>query len=348
VVDKINNHVKKVTDKDIDSFLEKKNDTAKAILFTEKGTTSALLKSIAIDFLDVIQVAQIRNKETKAVETFGIESYPSLVLLPGGDQPGVLYDGDMKKEGMVKFLSQAGTPNPDPPAAKPKAKKEKKEKSKASEPKSKSTAEPSEDATATESVETSTETKAAETAPAIPAIAEAAKLTKECLSPKSGTCILALVPSEHGEQAETALKSLSEIAFKHSHGQRHLFPFFEVHTENEAVATLSKALELKGDVQIIAVNGKRGWWRNFDGGDYTKEAVESWIDAIRLSEGVKQRLPEGVIVDVAEEKPAEKVDVKVEEEIKIEIPDDTESTSWQGAEPTPEATEAPEHDRDEL
>lgn len=65
VVDKINNHVKRVTDKDIDKFLETNPEKPKAILFTEKGTTSALLRSIAIDFLDVISVAQVRDKETK-------------------------------------------------------------------------------------------------------------------------------------------------------------------------------------------------------------------------------------------------------------------------------------------
>ncbi|KAI0127117.1 hypothetical protein BJ170DRAFT_582905 [Xylariales sp. AK1849] len=346
VVDKINNHVKKVTDKDLDSFLEKDNNTAKAVLFTEKGTTGALLKSIAIDFLGVIQVAQIRNKESKAVETFGIQSYPSLLLLPGGEQPAVLYDGDMKKEGMVKFLSQGGAPNQDPAPEKSKAKKEKKDKLKASEAKSKTTT--SDKSATTESVETPTEAKAAEVAPPIPAFTEAAKITEECLNSKSGTCILALVPSEHGEQAEKALGSLSEIAFKHTHGQRRIFPFFEVHTEDAGVASLLKSLDLTGQVEIIAVNGKRGWWRHFEG-DLTGKNIEAWIDAIRLGEGVKKKLPEGVATEVVEEKPAETVEVKIEEEIKIEIPEpESESTSWQGAEPTPEATEAPEHDRDEL
>src|SRR4051812_24672100 len=60
VVSGINNHVTKVSDKDVDRFLSEKNETAKAILFTDKGTTSALIKSIAIDFLDVITIAQAR------------------------------------------------------------------------------------------------------------------------------------------------------------------------------------------------------------------------------------------------------------------------------------------------
>jgi protein disulfide-isomerase A6 len=349
VVDKINNHVKKVTDKDLDDWLAKNNDSAKALLFTEKGTTSALLKGVAIDFLDVIQVAQVRNKEDKAVETFGIESFPSLVLLPGGEQPALLYDGEMKKEGIVKFLSQAGAPNQDPPAQKPKAKKEKKDKSK--EAKSKATTD--DESAETESAEIPVETtKAAVVVPPIPVITDSAKLTEECLNSKSGTCILALVPSAHSGISERILKDLSEVAFKHSH--RRLFPIFEVHIEDEAIASLAKELGLTGEVEVIAVNGKRGWWRRFEDG-----LVDYWIDTIRMSEGEKKKIPEGVITSVVSKKPAEEtpasekpvketIEVTVEDEIKIEIPDSDESTSWQGAEPTPEATEAPESVHDEL
>ncbi len=128
VVASINNHVVKVEDKNLDKFLSDKNETAKAILFTEKGTTSALMKAIAIDFLSVITIGQARNKEAKAVATFGVDKFPTLILLPGGDAPGVVYDGEIKKDAMVKFLSQAGDPNPDPAPAKGKTKEKKAEK----------------------------------------------------------------------------------------------------------------------------------------------------------------------------------------------------------------------------
>ncbi|KAK8112280.1 uncharacterized protein PG998_008737 [Apiospora kogelbergensis] len=320
VVDKINNHVQRVTDKDLDGFLSTRNDSAKAILFTEKGTTGALLKSLAIDFLDVIQVAQIRNKEAKANALFGVASYPALVLLPGGDKPGLLYDGEMKKDAMVKFLSQAGAPNPVSGPAKPKAKKEKKEKasSKSSDAKSKTKEAAKEETTA--STETPKATKAAEAAPAIPAITEPSKLIKECLNPKSGTCILAVVPSAHGETAEKALGSLSELAHKHAEAKRHLFPFYEIHSADANVAALVKSLEITKEVEIVAVNGKRKWWRQYEG-DLSSESIESWIDAIRLSEGTKKKLPAGVLSEVAEETPqAEKVEVKIEDEIKVKVP----------------------------
>ncbi|KAK6948911.1 hypothetical protein Daesc_008982 [Daldinia eschscholtzii] len=346
VVDKINNHVKRVTDKDIDSFLSTKNDTAKAILFTEKGTTSALLRSIAIDFLDVITIAQIRDKETKANELFGIKSYPTFVLLPGGDKESIVYDGELKKDDMVKFLSQAGQPNPDPAPVKSKGdkksekkadKKDKKDKKAA--PKS---AESNSESTSTESEESTDAPpaeKPVEVAPPIPAITDADKLTQECLNRKAHTCVLAFVPSAHGEIAEKALTDLAELAFKHARAKRHLFPFFEVHHDNEASESVFKSLELSGEVEIVAINAKRGWWRHYEG-DFTPESVESWIDAIRLNEGAKKKLPESLISEVVE-KPAESVEVKVEEDVKVEV--ETESdTPTKGAEPTPEATPAAE------
>ena len=330
VVDKINNHVKRLSDKDFDSFLSENPEAPKAILFTEKGTTSALLKSIAIDFLGVISVGQVRNTATKAVETFGVEKYPTLVLLPGEGKDSIVYDGELKKEAMVKFLSQAGSPNPDPSTAKPKKEKA------SSQPSSAKTK--TKTSTSTESAEPSSEpetqgTEQAEdptiqkpiildVAPPIPIINTPEKLVKECLSPKSHTCVLAFVPSGHGEQAEKALSSLAELAFKHAQSKRHLFPFFEVHVEDAHAKEILQALDLKEDVQILAVNARRNWWRHLEGTDFGHEAIESWIDQIRMSEGTKKKLPEGIVAAAA-----------VEEETIFEAT--PEATS----EPTPEATE---------
>ncbi|KAI9805413.1 MAG: hypothetical protein M1825_000664 [Sarcosagium campestre] len=116
VLEKIPNHVKRLTDKNLDAWLEESVGSHKAILFSSKGTTSALLKSVAIDFLGGVKIAQIRNKEVKAVEKYGITSFPTFVLLPS-DKEAIVYDGEMKKEPMIKFLSQVSEPNPDPSSA---------------------------------------------------------------------------------------------------------------------------------------------------------------------------------------------------------------------------------------
>lgn len=342
VVNSINNHVKKVTDKDVDAFLSEKNETAKAILFTDKGTTSALIKSIAIDFLDVITIAQARNKEAKTVEMFGIENYPTLVLLPGGDKEAVVYDGELKKDAIVKFLSQAGEPNPDPAPAKEKAKKAKSSSSSKTKSKTASSESSSVTAEAADEVPTQEAPVIIESAPPIPAINTPEKLVKECLTEKSSTCVLAFVPSTHGEKAKEALLSLSELAWKYAKGHR-LFPIYEVAKENEGAAGLIKSLDLTNEVELIAINARRGWWRRYEGEDFSQQGVESWIDAIRLSEGVKKKLPEGLIAISLEESAAEATPEATSEA----TPEATESSTSEEAAPvTPDvdeaATESPE------
>jgi protein disulfide-isomerase A6 len=368
VVQQINNYVVKVEDKSLDKFLSDKKESPKAILFTDKGTTSALLKSIAIDFADVITIGQARNKETKVVEAYAVEKFPTLVLLPGGDAPAIVYDGELKKEAMVKFLSQAGAPNPDPPV-KAKSEKNGKKDSKASNKKSSSSKAQSkassETSSATPESETETSTQEApvivETALPIPAINSPEKLIKECLTEKSHTCVLAFVSSSEDEAAKKALTSLSELAFKHAQSKRHLFPFYEVPKSNEGATSLLKALDLSADVEIIAINARRGWWRHYEGADFGHESVEAWIDAIRMSEGVKKKLPEGIVAISVEEAAApavssaptpEATEAGSSEEATPVTPeasgepasDSTESTSTKGADPTGEPETAAEHD----
>ncbi|KAI0397422.1 thioredoxin-domain-containing protein [Xylariaceae sp. FL0594] len=352
VVDKISNHVKRVTDKDLDSFLSTNNDTAKAILFTEKGTTSALLRSLAIDFLDVISFAQIRNKESKAVEAFGIQSYPTLVVLPGGDKDGLVYQGEMKKPAMLEFLSQVAQPNPDPAPAKSKGDKkaEKKTNKKAEKPKKEKKEKVSkEDSSETASTTTSepTETSTTEAKPKvadatpIPVIASTQALINECLHPKAHTCVLAYAPATHDETAEKALSSLSEVSHKYAALQRKLFPIFEVRNDIGDFGAVFGSSATEGGAVLVAVNAKRRWFRYYQG-DFSSLSVETWIDSIRMNEGPKEKLPEGLIGEVVqEEKPAETVEVKVEEDVKVEVPDEPESSPSKGVDPTPEATNAP-------
>lgn len=213
VVEKIPNHVKKVEDKTLEKFLAESNETAKAILFTDKGKTSALMKAIAIDFKGSINVAQIRNtdKEKASLELFGITKFPTLLLLPGGKEAeGIVYDGELKKEPMVKFLSQAAAPNPDPAPAKVKVSKSKPKDSKDSKKASKSKADfesasssqasaegTAAKATATEEtleeeptespqpeVETEKPIVLPDPAPTIPTLEDEAELTTHCLGKK--------------------------------------------------------------------------------------------------------------------------------------------------------------------
>ncbi|KAJ5897261.1 Thioredoxin [Penicillium tannophilum] len=298
VVDRIPNHVKRATDKDLDNWLGQNEERPKAILFTEKGTTSSLIRALAIDFLGAIDVAQVRNKETSSVEKFGVEQFPTLVVVPGGDAEPTVYNGELKKQPILEFLGQFAEANPDatgkaaPADSKPKSKPK---------PKTKPTsvAEEAEEPTATP------ESKPVEAlvAPPAPTLATPESLESACLAPKSNTCVLALLPETGADEAlpstaTDALSSLAEIAHKHSLRGVNMFPVYAVPETNTASKTLRTAWGLEGsqDVEIIAVNARRGWWRRYSAeGEFGITAVESWIDAIRLGEGAKEKLPEGIV-----------------------------------------------------
>ncbi|EAW08205.1 putative disulfide isomerase [Aspergillus clavatus NRRL 1] len=328
VVDKIPNHVKKATDKDLDQWLSKDEDKPRAILFTEKGTISALIKAVAIEFLGSIQVGQIRNKEAAAVEKFGVTQFPTLVLVPGGGKEPIKYSGDLKKQAIVEFLSQAAAPNLDPAPATPKAKPTKSNKS--AKPAKTSTVldDEAENLKPTESPDPkvvsddATESKPAQVpiaAPPIAALPTVEALETACLTPKSGTCVLALFPepsepnAEIPSSAKDALLSLSEVAHKHALRKSKLFPFYAVPAMNSGAKALRAGLGLPEDqtsIEVVAVNARRGWWRRYDASetqDFGPAAMEAWIDAIRLGEGSKSKLPEGIVVEQKEaEKQAEK------------------------------------------
>ncbi|KAJ5934137.1 hypothetical protein N7466_003684 [Penicillium verhagenii] len=311
VVDRIPNHVKRATDQDLDKWLGQNEERPKAILFTEKGTTSTLIRALAIDFLGAIDVAQVRNKETNSVEKFGVEEFPALVVVPGGDAEPAVYKGELKKQPILEFLSQFAEPNPDATGKAAPAKDSK--------PKSKPKTKPTSVADETEEPTPTPESKPVEVpvAPPAPTLATPEALESACLGAKSNTCVLALLPKTSESDAELsstatdALSSLAEITHKHSLRGAHIFPVYAVPETNTASHALRTALGLEDsqDVEIIAVNARRGWWRQYSGeGEFGVTAVESWIDAIRLGEGSKQKLPEGIVAGTEPEPEAEKPD----------------------------------------
>lgn len=326
VVKQINNHVTKVTDSELEAFVS--GEGPKALLFTEKGTTSALLRSIAIDYLSVIKVGQVRNKEKAAVEKYGIEKFPTLVLIPAGaDAEPIIYSGEMNKADMVEFLKQAGEPNPDP--APPKKKSDKRSEAKTGTKPAKE-----ETTTTTAEPETSVEPETPEATPeepVVPAIIPINtiisydQLVQHCLQSRAHTCVLANVPAGSSEDGEKASASLSELNTKYIRSKRHAFAMYTVPADVEGTSTLREALGLGSGVEIIAVNVRRKWWRQYEG-DFGVESVEAWLDALRLGQGQKNKLPEHLIVHLEE---------TTSEEASSETSEATEAT-----EPTPEAETA--------
>jgi protein disulfide-isomerase A6 len=355
VVDHIPNHVKRATDKDLDKWLGQNENRPKAILFTEKGTTSALIRALAIDFLGAIDVAQVRNKESASIKKFGVTDVPALVLIPGADAEHKMYEGDLKKKPITEFLSQAAKPNPDAsgraasdskPKPKPKAKS-------ASKPASKPASVADEDTDPTASTEEdSTDSKPANVptpAPPVPTLSTPESLEAACLSPKSGTCVLAFLPATKesdeapGSVVPGALESLAEIAHKHAQRGTHLFPIYAVSAANSVAEDLRDVFDLGGPEsqlpRIIALNARRGWWVSYVSADYAAVAVESWIDDIRLGEVVKQKLPERVVPGSEPKAEAEAEASGADAEVEFEA---------ETAEPVAEEAEEKTVEHDEL
>ena len=335
----IPNNVKKITDKGLPNFLSSNNETTKAILFSEKGTTSALIKVLAMEYLGNMDFAQIRNKESAAVEMFGITEYPTLVILPGGTKEPVKFEGSFKKDSMKEFLSHYASPisqasfeKQKPMGKKPEqapkqqaAESEEAASSFSSASSAHASAEATEEATGGTSVTLEAASNPTESpdpiaspdAPKpveipdqpepIPALIEEKYLHERCLGAKTSTCILALLPAVGEEMlpeaAILALSSLAEIADKHVKRESKLFPFFSVPTTNTASATLRDALKLGGekDFELVALNARRGWWRRYGREKFDFHSVEDWVDNIRFGEGLKEKLPKSLYTTEEEE-----------------------------------------------
>lgn len=365
VVEKIPNHVKRLQDKDFEAWLSTNADVPRAILFTEKGTVSALIRSLAVDFLGSITFGQIRSKEVAAVEKMGVKAFPSLVLVFAGSQEVVVFSGEMKKAALIEFLSVVASPNPDPP--------EKKVKTKTSKPTTASAAKRStasvkmpkvppagfddfqeivfDDDTPLDSPipifnAQATPIPVPEVVAPIETLATPAQLESLCLASTSGTCILVLLPAVSNEDtvlpepATNALTHFAELADKHKKRKVKLFPFYSIPAENTAAGIIRTGLGLKPstDLEIVALNVKRGWWRLFSAPKVDTASLEGFIDSIKLGEGAKVPLPEGFYAEGA----SAPKDPEPEPEPQL-VADILEDESPAAADPEPEAEAVPVH-----
>lgn len=332
VKDKVPNIVKRVQDKNLDEWLLENKDSAKAILFSDKGIVSATVKTLAIDFAGIISVAQVKKTEKAAVEKYGITEFPSLILLPVGSDEPIKHEGKVEKDAMVKFLSQVAPPNPDCPG--PKAKKSKaKDSKKVSKSSSKfakaSASHKSADASsaaasatdetveepiaATESPDPNVKNEdtpdpvvlpVGDAKPAVRSIADAAELQSICLNEQAKTCILAILPPDFASDAAmSAMSVIGSLTTIHNKHGRKLFPFVTVPPSNPIAAQLRNELSLgtEDTMHLVATHGKRAWYKLYPGTSYSAQEVEQWVDAIRMGEGKKEKLPETLFTPGAQE-----------------------------------------------
>ena len=316
IVDKIPNHVKKLSPETVAGWLTATNELPKAILVTEKGTTSALLRSLAVDFLGSVEFGQLRVKDTSLTANYGVTELPSLVLISGASEKPAIHSGEMKREALLSFLSQVATPNPDPALQKGKTAPKSKTKATSSGAKDKKSKEQPpvgfeefdeivlDDDTPLQQpirVEKAEEQNVVpEVIPPIPILSTAQELELACFTPKSGNCIIVLLPIGTGadavpsEAAAAALAGLAELAHKHSKRNAKIFPFYGVPADNTLAKTIRTELSLKPEteLEIISTNFRRSRWRLYASDDVTASSLEAFVDGIRLGEGTSAVLPD--------------------------------------------------------
>ncbi|PHH49666.1 putative protein disulfide-isomerase [Ceratocystis fimbriata CBS 114723] len=274
----INNHVIKVTDKDLDKFLESNPEQPRALLFTDKGVTSTLVKSLAIDFLSQMSIGQVRNKEKNTVEKYNVKKFPTLVLLPASGGDPIFYDGEIKKEPILDFLAQAATPNPD--AFKIKSKTVPKDK--------KPPKDSAKDKVKAQDKEANEKPKPAEATLHLPTVLSTAQEIQESfLSSKSKTSLVFLGP-ETTPSIETIGKYL---AAKHP-----AFPFYTLSSDSPALGPLRAVLGVEQEENMVVVNYKRGWVSKYDG-DFTQKSISDFMQAVVAGSWKREDLPK---IDLAE------------------------------------------------
>ncbi|KMU91744.1 hypothetical protein CIHG_09551 [Coccidioides immitis H538.4] len=143
-----------------------------------------------------------------------------------------------------------------------------------------------------------------------------------------------------------ALNSLSDIERKHALRQARLFPFYVAPDDIEEVPKLRDELGLKSDiVEIIAINGKRGWWRRYDSADGSKYGVvdlEKWVDQVRMGEAEKHKIPEGALLSESKEEPKVEPEVTPEQEPEKEPEQEPEAPPQD--EPEQKTEKEPDHE----
>lgn len=326
VSDRITNHVKRLKAATLDGWLEG-SPKPKAILFTEKGTTAPLVKALAIDFLGSIDFAQVRDKESAAVERFEISQFPTIVLLQGDDVSK--YDGEISKEALVQFLSSAAPPNPDPAPKKAKARPSKTTKlkspsassafSKASEDHKSSDFEEYLEHASTVILDGETPSDSPlpdvehkqnpmvvpDIAPPLPTLETSSELRAKCLQPNSGHCVLILLPpkaeaeAEYSGEVADALSGFAAAEEKYSKRKANIFPAFAVPPSNEDANTIREALNLKpeAELDVAVLNMKKRWAKKYTKSNFGATNIETFMDDIRFGEGVKQKLPSDFFTD---------------------------------------------------
>ncbi|OLL22504.1 putative protein disulfide-isomerase [Neolecta irregularis DAH-3] len=253
-VEQIPNMVKKVTDKNLEQFLSDKNETAKVGLFTQKAATSALWKSLALNFKDKAIVFQVRDNQKSVLELFGITTFPTIFVLPGGDSPIVIYESDeIKAPALNKFVNRFITSEQ------------------------------------TSDQETFGKSKTEVDSPK----SQVNHLTSDifeslCLAKSSkAICAIAFLPSYSDSQDEWIHTLDSTVTLAHKLNVKNFQFFWSSGSLSEKIL---KVLNFEAKLPaMVALNGRRGWVQKFQG-DFDKDALQDFILATKNGDGKRDKI----------------------------------------------------------
>lgn len=123
-------------------------------------------------------------------------------------------------------------------------------------------------------------------------------MVEACLSPKSKTCILAITSAESSpETLQNVYETLLGRAVN-------AFNVYKLAATSAHAKDLVTKLDLAKDAptRVVAVNGKRNWLRRFAGNAESEVELLAWLDAVRLGDVKKEKLPSGLVVEEKEVK----------------------------------------------
>ncbi|GAA5813602.1 hypothetical protein MFLAVUS_007085 [Mucor flavus] len=94
----------------LEDFLGLENETLpKALLFTNKPSTTPLYKALSVDFKDRMAVGEVKHSEKNIVAEYGVNSFPTLLVITP-DQGVVKFEGKLNRDSLKKFMEEYALP----------------------------------------------------------------------------------------------------------------------------------------------------------------------------------------------------------------------------------------------
>ncbi|KAF9381465.1 protein disulfide isomerase (PDI) protein [Podila verticillata] len=272
----------------IDEFTDAE-DSARALLFTKKTTSSNMYKGLATDMRRRMVVAEMRNPSSEILKKYDIDSLPALVVFPKDKKTHVTYSGELKREPLSDFFSQYAEPAKG--SASQKAKKEKKE----------------------------------EEAPVVPfdpkvhQIEDQAEFKKQCLDKSIGSCAIAflVVEPEFDESVkmhEENLEILSQVK-KAAHDAKKPVHVMWMDALDKRVVDFMNLFQISSDIPgLLLINPNRKAFVPFMG-RFDVEGIQEWLSDSNT--GRSRAFPYTFDVSLAEKKAP-----KVKEEASAPVKDE--------------------------